>query len=375
MKALKLKITKKDKYLTNSQVFKLLDEFINDSTAGRRTKKDGGRISTGTISNYVYLQRYLQEFEKSITFDLKIYVESNLTHNEKLAASRYYKKFYNEFSSYLYSKKGFFDNYVGLVIKGLRSFFNYLEIERKITVGKYHLSFFVPREEIPILALSHEQLNFIIYDLEFNKQVEKSGLKKVRDTFVFGCTVALRVSDLLQLTKKNLVITNNSYYLKVKSQKTGTYTSIKLPEYAVEIIKKYSKHKVKLLPEMTAQWFNQRLKLFAKHIPDDFEMVKIRERKGKQVVVYKDPVKKIHFKLSDHITTHTMRRTAITTMLNLGMPEHIVRKISGHAANSKEFFRYVKMSQNIIDLESDKIFEQIRTFKNVEPNNLDKILL
>jgi integrase len=371
----RIKITRKDKFLIAEQIFKLLEEFINDSTAGRRTKKDGGRISSGTIINYVYLQKYLQEFEQSISYDLKIYVESNLTYNEKLAASRYYKKIYNDFSGFLYTKKGFFDNYVGLVIKGLRSFFNYLENEKMITVGKYHQSFFVPREEIPIIALSHEQLNFIIYNSEFNKQVEKSGLKKVRDTFVFGCTVALRVSDLLQLTKKNLVITNNSYYLKVKSQKTGTYTSIKLPEYAVEIIMKYSKNRVKLLPEMTAQWFNQRLKLLAKLIPDDFEMVKIRERKGKQVVVYKNQAKKIHFKLSDHITTHTMRRTAITTMLNLGMAEHIVRKISGHAANSKEFFRYVRMSQNIIDQESDKIFEQIRTFKNVEPNNLDKILL
>jgi intergrase/recombinase len=69
-----------------------------------------------------------------------------------------------------------------------------------------------------------------------------------------------------------------------------------------------------------------------------------------------------------------MRRTAITTMLNLGMPEHIVRKISGHAANSKEFFRYVRMSQNIIDQESDKIFEQIRTIKKIETNNLDILL-
>ena len=54
-----------------------------------------------------------------------------------------------------------------------------------------------------------------------------------------------------------------------------------------------------------------------------------------------------------------MRRTAITTMLCLGMPEHLVRKISGHAANSKEFFRYVLLSQSFIDQETDLMFEKL----------------
>jgi integrase len=144
------------------------------------------------------------------------------------------------------------------------------------------------------------------------------------------------------------------------------YTSIKLPDYAVDIIKKYETNGVKLLPEMSIQWFNEKLKVFAKLFPDNFEIVKTRERRGKQVVIYKDPNDKIHYRLSDHVTTHTMRRTAITTMLNLGMPEYIVRKISGHAANSKEFFKYVRLSQNIVDQETDKFFEKIRLLNRHE---------
>ena len=97
----------------------------------------------------------------------------------------------------------------------------------------------------------------------------------------------------------------------------------------------------------------------AKYFPDNYEYVKVRERRGKQVVVYKDPIKKLHFKLSDHISSHTMRRTAISVMLNLGMPEHIVRKISGHAPNSREFYRYVQLAQSTIDFESDRIFNKI----------------
>jgi len=50
-----------------------------------------------------------------------------------------------------------------------------------------------------------------------------------------------------------------------------------------------------------------------------------------------------------------MRRTAITTMLILGMPEHVVRKISGHAADGKAFYRYVNFVQSYLDTEIDKV--------------------
>jgi len=51
-----------------------------------------------------------------------------------------------------------------------------------------------------------------------------------------------------------------------------------------------------------------------------------------------------------------MRRTAITTMLSLGVPEAVVRKISGHAPGSKEFYRYVQWAQSYQDAETEKMF-------------------
>lgn len=363
----KLRITRKVKVLTESQIFKLFDDFIEDAYSGKRTRKDGKRIKPSTIINYVHLRTHLEDFCATKTFEMKIYIESNLTYNEKTTAFRYYRKFYNAFTKFLYDEKKFFDNYVGLVIKEIRCFFNYLEFERRISVGSYHKSFFVPREEIPIIALSINQLNYLIFNKQFNLLLKTKKLDEIRDVFVLGCTVALRVSDLLQLTTQNLIIQYDFYYLKVKSQKTATSTSVKLPDYAKEIILKYSGKHTTLLPEMTAQWFNRKLKSLAQLIPDDYDMIKVRERRGKQIVVYKDPVNKVNFRFSDHITSHTMRRTAITTMLNLGMPEHIVRKISGHAANSREFYRYVQLSQNIIDQESDKVFEKLKSHKTHKP--------
>lgn len=62
--AVKINITRKDKFLESRKVIYLLDVFINEGFSGRRTRKDGNRISTGSVVNYVYLKRYLQEFEK-----------------------------------------------------------------------------------------------------------------------------------------------------------------------------------------------------------------------------------------------------------------------------------------------------------------------
>jgi hypothetical protein len=54
-----------------------------------------------------------------------------------------------------------------------------------------------------------------------------------------------------------------------------------------------------------------------------------------------------------------MRRTTITLLLMSGMPEYMVRKISGHAPNSVEFFKYVKYSQSFMDEQTDTAFKKI----------------
>jgi hypothetical protein len=84
-----------------------------------------------------------------------------------------------------------------------------------------------------------------------------------------------------------------------------------------------------------------------------------RERRGKTVEIMNVENKCKKFRFCDVASTHTMRRTAITTMLCLGMPEQLVRKISGHAAGSKDFFRYVEWTQVYLDQEVDKVYGKL----------------
>ncbi|MBK6483398.1 MAG: tyrosine-type recombinase/integrase [Chitinophagaceae bacterium] len=232
----------------------------------------------------------------------------------------------------------------------------------------FHKNFYVPGEEIPIIVLTPEQLNFLIYDNQFQGTLSPR-LERTKDIFIFGCTVALRVSDLLNLNGSNLEISNDSYYLKVTSKKTQSLTRIKLPDYAIEILKKYHcKRHRKLLPVITNYNLNKNIKLLAQTAGWTDRFAKMRSRRGISESPGKQLKNQTTHRFCDLLTSHTMRRTAITTMLSLGMTEYMVRKISGHSANSKEFFRYVALAQSYIDKETEAFYQRLSETKFSQQN-------
>jgi integrase len=330
----------------------------------KRIQKNGKKIKEGTIKNYYYLNRLLVNFQTAKKFIIRIRDTSRLTKREIIAEKNYWKKFYKKFTDYLYTDLGHYDNYVGSNIKMLRTFFNYLNDEKGLRVGMFHKCFYVRNEEIPIVVLSPEQLNFLIYDKSFEESLS-IRLKRTKDIFVFGCTVGLRVSDLLNLDRSNLEVRDHcSYYLKVTSIKTQTFTRIKLPAYAIEIIQKYHRKRHKtLLPVISNYNLNKNIKLLAEKAGWIDSVVKSRGRRGISVSLLRPSKTEKGFRYCDLVTSHTMRRTAITTMLSLGMTEFMVRKISGHSANSKEFFKYVALAQTYLDKETEALFQRLSETK------------
>lgn len=339
--------------------FSLYETFIQDSKRGKRLQPNGKRISKGTITNYTCTQKLLLAFAEKKKFTLRIRPASVLTKIERERERNYWKKFYKRFTDYLYDDCGYFDNYIGQTIKNIKVFFNYLNKDKAMEAGQFHKQFYVRKEEIPIFPLMPEELSYLIYDKELEKGLS-SRMKQVKDVFVFGCTVALRISDLLALTKSNIRILNHQYYLSVRSIKTSTDTLIKLPEYAKAIVLKYNKTKGKLLPSFNKSNLNKYIKRLLEQAGFTHEVLVQRERRGKPVLLKKGQAKNKVYRFCDVASTHTMRRTAITTMLCLGMPEQVVRRISGHAPHTKEFFRYVLWAQIYQDQETEKVFEKLK---------------
>ena len=336
--------------------FKLFDRYVSETRRGKRKQKNHKRIKKETHRKYIYLRKQLEDFCTSENFHLRIIAANRLNQREYKSEQKYWENFYDKFTDYLYDKEKLYDNYVGLLMKLLRCFFNYLNM-KGFSVGEFHKNFYAPNEEIQIIVLSTERLKFLIHNKEFENSLPHR-LQKIKDIFVFGCTVALRVSDLMNLTPNNIEKINGNVYLRVQSKKTQTVTRVLLPQYAIDIIEKYSTKK-SLLPCYHKVYINKYGKELMERAGWTETFVKIRQRRGLPITVYKDPVTKIHFRFCEMVASHLMRRTAITNMLYLGMREEIVRKISGHAPGSKEFYRYVSYAQSLMDSETKSIHEKM----------------
>lgn len=338
----------------------LFEKFIAYSYKGKRLKPDGNRIKPQTVNNYVYVLRYLQEYEQHYKAVLRIKVMDTQNRRLLMAERQYWKKFYLQFTQYLYQQKNCYDNYVGTVIKVIRNFFSFLNTELDIISGSFYKSFYVCREEIPVITLLPEQLHFLITNKKFEDGLSKT-LQKAKDIFVVGCTVALRAGDLFAIRFTDVEQCGAYYYLHVRTIKTGSFVRIKLPAYAITIIEKFKgmcRGRKTIFPPVPLSRFNIQLKLIAKLA--GWTNI-IRRERSKRGLYYSSQgkAKTSPRKFCDLVSSHIMRRTAITTMLMLGMKEPAVKKISGHTGNSKHFYRYVNLVQSYLDNEVDMVFEKL----------------
>ena len=336
----------------------LFEAFVKDSDKGKRLKSDGKKIRRQTVDNYRYVLLLLKEYEEKKETVLYIKEVSGKNKKELQTDNLHWKRFYYSFTNFLYNEKKYFDNYVGTVIKIIRTFFGYLKKEKFINISESYKCFYVCKEEIPVHTLLPYQLRFLITDIAFENSLTES-LKITKDMFVLGCTVALRCSDLFNLKPSDIEQVSDGYYLSVRSIKTETSTKIKLPGYAIDILLKYGNSRGKrktILPVISKNQFNKNVRSVIEQAGWTHEVIKTRSRKGVPVTIKNG---KNSYRFCDHLSSHTMRRTAVTTMLLLGMPEYLVKKISGHAENSKSFYRYVNFVQSYLDNHTDRLFNQL----------------
>lgn len=197
------------------------------------------------------------------------------------------------------------------------------------------------------IVLEPQQLKFLITDSAFKNGLSNT-LRRTNDIFIFGCTVGLRYSDLMRLKKTDLQFTETGVFAILNTSKTATQVKIPLPQYALEIIKKYkSKTGKYVLPRLANTNLNLQLKNLMEAAGWVYNLPKIRYRQGKPIELKNK--QRNTYRFCDHITAHTMRRTAITTLLLMGVEENIVRTISGHSPGSKEFYKYVAVVQNYLN--------------------------
>lgn len=322
------------------------NEFVKASAKGNRLEQSGKRISAGVIDNYAYALKLLEEYETKVGEPLRIIPLNKASLMLIKKEHQYWLNFYIHFSKYLFIEKGFYDNYVAATFKILKSVFNYVKNTKGIPIGDYHKLFTVSTQPIVPVVLLPEQVHYLIHDTGLTSKLP-AWLRRTKDILVFGCTTGLRIGDLMALKQKNLAAVNNDHYLSIYTQKTNTYIQVPLPSYCVDIIDRYKKrNKGFLLPRLSKTNINVQIKEIGKRAGWDWALPKYRTRQG---ILVEQKIKGQSWKFYQHLTAHTMRRTAITTLLMLGVDEAVVRKISGHAPGSKEFYRYIALAQSYMD--------------------------
>lgn len=334
----------------------LFRQFIKDTQNGKRRQPNGELIKPQTIANYGYVLHNLIEYEKHGNPPLRI--KTNIRNNQRLLLQEkdYWKRFHVRFTEFLLYKKSFYDNYTGCNLKIIKSLLIYLRDEKQLVIQDHYRHFYIRKESVKIIALQPDQLRFLLHDVAFHQSLPLH-LRRTKDLFVFGCLAALRFSDLMSLRVSDVQESGGRHYLHFYAVKTVTPLQIKLPPFAVALAAKYArrkKGKQYLFPQVALAPFNKSLQQLALRAGWTQPLPKTRTRNGVPVEQLASGKRSLRF--CDQLSSHAMRRTGITVLLTNGMPEHLVRKVSGHSDSSRSFFRYVDYSQHYVSSETDKAY-------------------
>ena len=231
-------------------------------------------------------------------------------------STEFLNKYLNFLSSTMYNDK------IGKVLSMLREFLKYAN-QKNFPVNKEFFEFDpnLPKSQKAIRYLTLDELQRII-QLPLKKG---SALDMTRDFFVFQCFTALRYSDLKRLKNENIRQTDSGYLIDILTEKDNDRISFPLSQVATDIYLKYKNNLYDnnvVFPVISNQKYNEHLK----------ELGRLAELQG-HWIDYQYRLKEVEEIRTPkaNLTSHTARRTFITTALNEGISESLIAQITSHA--------------------------------------------
>lgn len=301
--------------ILNKPVKESLEELFN-SFLKEHKKNDGNPIMERTKEKYLNAYNHLNNYSKS--YNIKIEIES------------INKDFLQGFKEYLGQIKGLTDNTIGKIIKAIKSFLNHYTkkgIIKNIDFSDVKTIF--KDGEIYVLPIDK------VLELQY-ADVKTKKMEKVRDVFCFMCWTGQRYSDIIKISHNDIVeYSNNEKVWKLITNKTQERISVPIIQYAEEILDRYKNFETPI-PIISNQKINIYLKDLGKLVKFNWPVKISRYYEG---VLHQEQVP--FYKV---LSTHVGRKSYITNSLILGVPERVVKDVSGHK-NEKSFNRYVKLAE------------------------------
>jgi len=307
---------------TNGDVNKIYiipfaENFI-DEAKNKINYRTGKVISDQTIEYYKITIGKLKDFEKSTGRKLKL-IDIGL-------------KFHNDFIKFLSEKQFLNPNTVGFYLSKVVMFCKGAERKGfKVNLEYKDSDFYIPNNKTADIYLNKNEIEAIN-----NLSLPIDGrLDNARDFLIIGLFSGLRVGDLLNLNKHDIVDSS----IQIVNQKTGIQVIIPLHKHVQKILKKRSGNFPRFISD---QKFNTYIKEVCKlagidELVDGAKMVE-QKLNGKKMF------RKAFGKYPKHelVSSHICRRSFATN--HYGEIDTLtIMKITGHTTE-RQFIKYIKVT-------------------------------
>lgn len=209
-----------------------------------------------------------------------------------------------------------------------RAFFNWCN-EQDITANKPFDKYKGVTEKYgkPYYISLEERNQIADFDLSAYPHLEVQ-----RDIFIFQCLIGCRVSDLLRMSKLNIINHIIEYIPRKTKNETPDVVSVPLNDRAKKLVAKYDgiDKKGRLFPFISVQKYNDSIK-------EIFSICGIT-----RIVTILNPTTREEEKrpINEIASSHLARRTFVGNLYKKVKDPNLVGALSGHKEGSKAFARY-----------------------------------
>lgn len=277
-------------------------------------QRNGKRgVSKNTIQKFTTLKARLTDFQTS---KKKNYNVSEVS-----------PEFINQFDIFLRGKN-YSDNYIGTLSINLKTLCKKARKDGlKVNPNLDDITG-VKDDSVEKIILSFDELDIIK-----NTDYKREALSNARDWLIIGCYTGQRVSDLLKLTKKNIVFKSGLELIELTQIKTGKRVILPIHPEVKDILDKNEGNFPYKISDVK----------FNLYIKDVCKIAGIDEKiYGSKINPETNRKEKGVYPKHELITSHCMRRTFCTNFYG-DIPTPILMSASGHATE-KKFLIYIGKS-------------------------------
>jgi integrase len=288
-------------------------QFYIDNLPTKRTGKQKEKVKQSTITKYSTIRNKLVEFEKY--------------KRKKILVKNVDLKFRTELINYFKDVEALSSNTIGRYITFIKTVCNDAKI--------YGIETHPQLEAFKGYTDKAEKVFLSFAELEKIENVKftREALDNAKDWLIIGCYIGQRVSDVLTLTKDNIITKNGLDLISLTQQKTNKNIVIPIPPKVKEILTKRNGEFPRFLSAVN----------FNKHIKDVAKLAEINEltEGAKLKEIEENKYRKIHgtYEKWELITSHVMRRSFATNFYG-EMPTALIISITGHSTEA-QYLEYV----------------------------------